>query len=103
MIRSTARRGILALGVVIAALFVTVPLQAAEGNSYTVTPLVSDVAGAAPVLDPNLQNAWGLTASSTSPRWVADNGASVSTLYNGQGVKQALTVSAGLNGAPTDV
>ena len=80
MIRRTARRGVLALGVVIAALFVTVPLQAAEGNAYTVTPLVSDVPGAAPILDPNLVNAWGLTASSGSPWWVADNGTSLSTL-----------------------
>jgi uncharacterized protein (TIGR03118 family) len=31
--------------------------------------------------DPNLVNPWGLTASSTSPFWVADNGAGVSTLY----------------------
>src|SRR4051794_2871755 len=103
MISRTARRGILVLGVVIAALFVTVPLQAAAGNSYTVTPLVSDVPGAAPVLDPNLQNGWGLTASSTSPWWVADNGTSVSTLYNGDGVKQALTVIVGTDSGPTGV
>ena len=32
--------------------------------------------------DPNLVNPWGLTASSTSPFWAADNGAGVSTLYN---------------------
>jgi uncharacterized protein (TIGR03118 family) len=32
--------------------------------------------------DPNLLNPWGLTASATSPFWVADNGAGVSTLYN---------------------
>src|SRR6478736_10442516 len=87
------RRTMLALGVVVVALLATVPLQAAEGNSYTVTPLVSDVPGAAPVLDPNLVNAWGLTASSTSPWWVADNGTGVSTLYNGAGVKQGLTVT----------
>ena len=103
MIRRTARRGVLALGVIIAALFLTVPLQAAQGNSYAVTPLVSDVPGAAPVLDPNLQNAWGLTASSSSPWWVADNGTSVSTLYNGGGVKQALTVTVGTDSGPTGV
>jgi uncharacterized protein (TIGR03118 family) len=103
MIQRTIRRGVLALAVVIAALFATVPLQAAEGNSYTVTPLVSDVSGAAPVLDPNLVNAWGLTASSTSPWWVADNGTSVSTLYNGDGVKQALTVTVGTDSGPTGI
>jgi uncharacterized protein (TIGR03118 family) len=95
------RRTILALGVVIAALIATVPLQAAAGNSYTVTPLVSDVPGAAPVTDPDLVNAWGLTASSTSPWWVADNGTSVSTLYNGAGAKQSLTVSVGTDSGPT--
>ena len=30
-------------------------------------------------------NAWGLTRSATSPWWVADNGAGVSTLYSGAG------------------
>jgi len=103
MARRTIRRGVLALGVVIAALFATVPLQAAEGNSYTVTPLVSDVPGAAPVLDPDLVNAWGLAASSTSPWWVADNETSVSTLYNGAGMKQALTVAVGTDSGPTGV
>ena len=101
MIRRTARRGVLALGILLAALVVTVPLQAAEGNSYTVTPLVSDVPGAAPVLDPNLQNAWGLAASSTSPWWVADNGTSLSTLYNGAGTPQALVVTVGTDSGPT--
>src|SRR5215204_1717368 len=103
MIRRTARRGVLALGVLIAALVVIVPLQAAEGNSYTVTPLVSDVPGAAPVLDPLLQNAWGLAASATSPWWVADNGTSVSTLYNGAGTPQSLVVSVGTDSGPTGV
>jgi len=103
MIRKTARRGVLALGVVVAALFVTVPLQAAEGNAYTVTPLVSDVPGAAPVLDPHLQNAWGLTSSSTSPWWVADNGTSLSTLYNGAGTPQSLVVTVGDDSGPTGV
>ena len=101
MIHRTIRRGVLALAIVIVALFATVPLQAAEGNSYTVKALVSDVPGAAPVLDPSLVNAWGLTASSTSPWWVADNGTSLSTLYNGAGVKQGLTVTVGTDSGPT--
>ena len=37
---------------------------------YTQTNLVSNVPGRAPVTDPNLQNAWGLVASPTSPRSV---------------------------------
>jgi len=52
------------------------------------TNLVSDVPGMAQVLDPNLINAWGLTASPTSPFWVANQGSGTSTLYNGQGQPQ---------------
>ena len=48
---------------------------------FTVTPLVSDVPGAAATLDPHLVNAWGLARSATSPWWVADNGTDESTLY----------------------
>ena len=75
-----------AAGVVIVAaatLVAAIPSSAAEDNVYTVHPLVSDVSGAAPTTDPNLVNAWGLTASSSSPWWVADNGTDKSTLYNG--------------------
>jgi uncharacterized protein (TIGR03118 family) len=70
--------------------------------------LVSDIAGLAPTLDPNLRNPWGTSSSPTgSPIWVSDQVTGVATLYNGAGVKQALTVtippptgSTG-NGAPT--
>ena len=60
----------------------------ASSNSYTVHNLVSDQPGVADHTDPNLVNAWGIAASSTSPWWVADNGTDVSTLYNGDGVPQ---------------
>jgi uncharacterized protein (TIGR03118 family) len=104
MIRRTIGRGGLVLAVVIAALFATVPLQAAEENSYTVTPLVSDQPGVAPVTDPNLVNAWGLAASAASPWWVADNETSVSTLYNGNtGQPVPLVVSVGTDSGPTGV
>jgi uncharacterized protein (TIGR03118 family) len=104
MIRRTIGRGGLVLALAIAALFATVPLQAAEGNSYTVTPLVSDQPGVAPVTDPNLVNAWGLAASATSPWWVADNETSVSTLYNGNtGQPVPLVVSVGTDSGPTGV
>ncbi len=56
-----------------------------SAQHYQQTNLVSDVPGLAAVTDPNLVNAWGLTASGTSPWWVADNGTGVSTLYNGAG------------------
>ena len=104
MIRRTIGRGGLLLAIAVTALFATVPLQAAEGNSYTVTPLVSDEPGVAPVVDPNLVNAWGLAASGTSPWWVADNGTSVSTLYNGNtGQPVPLVVTVGTDSGPTGV
>jgi uncharacterized protein (TIGR03118 family) len=47
------------------------------------TNLVSDIPGMAQLpFDPNLVNAWGLTASPTSPFWVANQGSGTSTLYN---------------------
>ena len=68
-------------------------------NAYTVTNLVSDVSGAAKLLDPNLVNAWGLAAGPMTPWWVADNGTDVSTLYTGTGAAIPLVV--GVQGAPT--
>jgi uncharacterized protein (TIGR03118 family) len=44
-------------------------------------------------VDTNLLNPWGLTASLTSPFWVSDNGAGVSTLYDAAGVARSLVVS----------
>jgi uncharacterized protein (TIGR03118 family) len=83
------------------ALAVASPLGAAERNAYVVTNLVSDSAAVpAAAHDASLVNGWGLTASSSSPWWVADNGADVSTLYNGNtGAKVALTVT--VDGGPT--
>jgi uncharacterized protein (TIGR03118 family) len=95
----------LAGGIVIIAatvLVAAIPSSAAARSVYSVHPLVSDVAGAAPTTDPNLVNAWGLTASSTSPWWVADNGTDKSTLYNGNtGAIVPLVVD--VAGGPTGV
>jgi uncharacterized protein (TIGR03118 family) len=50
---------------------------------------VSDQPGVAPLTDPDLVNAWGLSASPGtdaapgSPLWVSDNGADKTTLYSG--------------------
>ena len=68
------------------------PAAAVADKEYTVHPLVSNVAGAAPITDPNLVNAWGLTASPTSPWWVADNGTDVSSLYRADGSVVPLVV-----------
>src|SRR5437773_8237606 len=77
-------------------------LQSAPSRFYEQHNLVSDGAVPADLVDAALVNAWGLVASGTSPWWVADNGADLSTLYNGNtGAKQALTVS--VPGAPTGV
>lgn len=51
-------------------------------NEFRQTNLVSDISGAAQLIDPNLKNAWGLALGPTTPLWVADNGTSVSTLYS---------------------
>lgn len=63
-------------------------------QQYTETDLVSDtkIEGTNQP-DPNLKNPWGIARGTTSPWWVSDNMAGVSTLYNGSGVKQTLTVT----------
>ena len=52
-------------------------------HGVTQTDLVSDQAGKAPLTDPNLVNAWGLSRGPNSPLWVSNAGTSTSTLYNG--------------------
>jgi uncharacterized protein (TIGR03118 family) len=102
--RGFLRRSTLVVAVLSLALVAA--LQAAAGppgGDYTVSPLASNIPGAAPVTDPDLVNGWGLARSATSPWWVADNGpdpsTSKSTLYNQAGAKQALTVN--VLGGPT--
>jgi uncharacterized protein (TIGR03118 family) len=91
---------VLVLALIVGATLAAVsPLSAAERNSYTVTPLVSDQPGVAPKTDADLKNAWGLTSSATSPWWVADNATNKSTLYRGDGTKQGLVV--GVAAGPT--
>jgi uncharacterized protein (TIGR03118 family) len=84
-----------------------------KAQAYQQTNLVSDIQGLAQNPpsgdpDPQLLNPWGLVASTTSPWWISDNNAGVSTLYNGQGVKQSLVVNipspvSGTPGTPTGV
>jgi uncharacterized protein (TIGR03118 family) len=95
------RRLLIALALILGVAIVVVsPLRAAEHNSYTVVPLVSDQPGVAPNTDPNLVNAWGLTSGPTTPWWVSDNGTDKSTLYRGSdGQPQALVVN--VHNAPT--
>lgn len=92
--RRRPRRSYRTLGALLGAvsLLGLAPLARAQ-HHYLQTNLVSDVPGLAPVTDPGLVNAWGLSRSSTSPWWVADNGTGLSTLYTGTGTKLGLTVT----------
>jgi uncharacterized protein (TIGR03118 family) len=86
------------------ALAAAAPLSASPpGGSFTVTPLVSDVPGAAALTDPHLVNGWGLTRSATSPWWVADNGTDLSTLYiSNSSIPIAINpLVVGVDGGPT--
>src|SRR4051812_40992871 len=55
----------------------------APGSAYRQTNLISDIPGLAPVLDPLLVNPWGITATASSPFWVANNGTSTTQLIRG--------------------
>src|SRR5437870_1512035 len=59
-------------------------------DSSTFTAVVTDAA---------LLNPWGLSATTTSPWWVANNGSNTSTLYNGAGTKSTTVVA--VPGGPT--
>jgi len=70
--------------------------QSAFADSvYVQHNLVSNGAAnvAADHVDSNLQNAWGITFAPGSPMWVANNGTSTSTIYNGSGTAASLIVA----------
>jgi uncharacterized protein (TIGR03118 family) len=51
---------------------------------YLATDLVSDQPGVAPITDPHLVNAWGISFNPTRGAfWVSSNGEGLSTLYSG--------------------
>jgi uncharacterized protein (TIGR03118 family) len=66
---------------------------AAADTVYVRTDLVSNTQNLVQPLDPNLQNAWGVANSPGGALWVADNNDGLSTLYDGNGVKQNLVVT----------
>jgi uncharacterized protein (TIGR03118 family) len=93
-------RWLLGAAMIVAALVVAAPASARPTRGqYQVHNLVSNVAGVADNVDPNLVNAWGLAAGPTSPWWVSDNGTDRSTLYNPAGTPLPLVVN--VPGAPT--
>ena len=57
--------------------------SAAGSNRYVQTNLVSDIAGRAELLGPDLVDPWGMATGPTSPVWVSDFGNGKVTLYGG--------------------
>lgn len=75
-------------------------------SRYKVTNLVSDVAGLAPIIDPNLINPWGIGLNATGGAvWISNQGSDTSTLYtgdvNGSPVVRNALVVAITGGSPT--
>jgi uncharacterized protein (TIGR03118 family) len=98
------RRLALSLGIITLAL----TTGCAAPGVYRQRNLVSDTpAIPAEHHDPQLVNAWGVAFNPFGVVWVADNGSGVSTLYDGDGNKQALVVTipgaGGQHGNPTGI
>ncbi len=53
------------------------------GSAYRQTNFVSDIGGLAFIQDPLLVNPWGISATASSPFWVANNGTSTTQLLRG--------------------
>jgi uncharacterized protein (TIGR03118 family) len=107
---------------VVASLIVSGGIVGAKSGGFIETDLVvnqlangiptltdkNGIVHVATVSDARLVNPWGLASSGSSPLWASDNGAGLSTLYNGAGTPQSLVVSIpapgqplGTGGAPT--
>ena len=87
------------IGIAAAATIARAAGDESDRNAYVITPLVSNLSGAAAHRDPVLQNAWGIAFSPAgSPFWVNDNVTGCSTLYTGDGTKLGLQVSIPLPG-----
>ncbi len=77
------------------------PAPSAAMSGYVSTHLISNVNTASNPsnpystsnADPNLVNAWGIAFNPQGFVWVANNGTSTSTLYDGHGVAQSLVVA----------
>jgi uncharacterized protein (TIGR03118 family) len=84
-----------ALAIAVVVLTTAASASGAHIDRFAREALVTDRA------DAQLVNGWGLAASREGPWWVANEGTSTSTLYSGEGRKQALTVA--VPGGPTGV
>jgi uncharacterized protein (TIGR03118 family) len=75
-------------------LFALAASRSLEANdAYLVRNLVSDIPDLADHTDPNLLGAWGISESGSSPFWISDAGAGVSTLYSTNGTPVPLVVT----------
>jgi len=65
----------------------------ARAERFLVTNLVTDDPTVNPAIltDPNLKNAWGVSATSTSPFWVSANGSGLALLYRVDPITNAPT------------
>jgi uncharacterized protein (TIGR03118 family) len=84
-----------AVAVAVVALATAGSASSARLDHFAVRTVASDRS------DAQLVNVWGLAASPTGPWWVANEARASSTLYDGRGRKQALTVH--VDGGPTAV
>src|SRR5438874_8203209 len=83
-----------AIGISAAAALALPVLPAQAGiarGAYLQQNLVSDLPGLAQHQDADLKNPWGLSSGPTTPIWVSDNNAGVTTLYRGDGTKVILS------------
>jgi uncharacterized protein (TIGR03118 family) len=62
-------------------------------SAFATRSLVADAGTGAEHIDAKLINAWGIAFNPTGFVWVANNGSATSTLYDGNGVPQALVVA----------
>ncbi|MFZ6649709.1 TIGR03118 family protein [Undibacterium sp. TJN25] len=70
-------------------------------SAYAVKDIVADTSGVATNTDARVKNAWGIAFNPTGFVWVANNGTSTSTLYDGNGLPQSLVVA--VPGNPTGI
>jgi len=79
--------------------FIALSGMPAVAQHFTQTNLTSDAGIGGTQKDANLVNPWGMSRSSGSPWWLADNGSNLSTLYTSTGSTVPLVVS--VPGGPT--
>jgi len=72
---------IVAVPCAVALAAIALAASAGPENTYVAHNLVSDQAGNADHVDPNLVNSWGLASRVDSPWWVGDNDTNLATVY----------------------